>query len=203
MLELLKRRGPQTASTLAGLLGLTPTALRQHLASLESRGLVARERDTTSAARGRPSSKWALTDAAGAMFPDRHADLTVEVLDAVRRTLGPGALDMVIETRRRDQLKAYRDAVPPSGGVARQAKALARQRTAEGYMAEAVPADDGSWLLVEHHCPIADAAASCQGLCGAELKLFRQAVGPDVVVDRERHLLSGDAHCAYRLRKRP
>ena len=59
------------------------------------------------------------------------------------------------------------------------------------------------WLLIEHHCPICVAATSCQGLCHSELELFRAALGPEVTVAREQHLLSGDTRCAYRISVRP
>jgi predicted ArsR family transcriptional regulator len=31
------------------------------------------------------------------------------------------------------------------------------------------------------------------------LALFQQALGPEVVVTRNQHLLSGDARCSYRI----
>ena len=49
---------------------------------------------TTGAARGRPAACWALTAEAVALFPDRHAELTVELIDADPRsssTPTPGA----------------------------------------------------------------------------------------------------------------
>ena len=73
-------------------------------------------------------------------------------------------------------------------------------RTAEGYLAEAVPQGDGAVLLVEHHCPIADAARSCSGFCQGELELFRKVLGDDVVIERTQHLMAGDQRCAYRIR---
>ena len=77
-------------------------------------------------------------------------------------------------------------------------RALAERRTQEGYLAEAL-VDGDEWLLVEHHCPICVAATSCQGLCSSELEVFQQALGADVTVRREQHLLSGDTRCAYRI----
>jgi predicted ArsR family transcriptional regulator len=54
-------------------------------------------------------------------------------------------------------------------------------------------------LLVEHHCPICDAAKECQMFCSTELELFQAALGPNAVVKREQHLLSGDERCVYRV----
>jgi predicted ArsR family transcriptional regulator len=70
-------------------------------------------------------------------------------------------------------------------------------------MAEVVDADDGRGrLLIEHHCPVCDAARACQGLCRSELELFRSVLGPELEVTREQHLLSGDERCVYRVEPR-
>ena len=78
---------------------------------------------------------------------------------------------------------------------------LADLRSAEGYLAEAV-ADGPDMLLLEHHCPICDAASTCQGLCRTELELFQEALGDDVTVTRTQHVRSGDLRCAYRISPR-
>ncbi len=68
-------------------------------------------------------------------------------------------------------------------------------------MAEIVADDDG-YLLIEHHCPICDAAKSCLGFCSAELRLFGDALGDDVTVERTEHLLTEGRRCAYHIRPR-
>ena len=78
-------------------------------------------------------------------------------------------------------------------------RALARVRTMEGYMARAKRQRDGSFLLIEDHCPICAAAQACQGFCRSELEVFQAALGADVSVTREEHLLSGARRCAYRI----
>jgi predicted ArsR family transcriptional regulator len=77
-------------------------------------------------------------------------------------------------------------------------RALAQQRTAEGYMAD-VQCDGDAVILVEHHCPICTAATACPGFCRSELELFRDTLGPRVTVERTAHLLAGDVRCAYRI----
>jgi len=66
-------------------------------------------------------------------------------------------------------------------------------------MAEVTGAPD-DLLLIEHHCPICEAAEACAGFCRAELGVFRAVLGDDVSVERTEHLLSGGARCAYRIR---
>jgi hypothetical protein len=61
---------------------------------------------------------------------------------------------------------------------------------------------DGSYLLVENHCPICAAATACQGFCRSELQIFQEVLGDDVQVARTEHVLSGARRCAYRIAAR-
>src|ERR1700712_3189792 len=110
IIERLKRSETVTASELAVEFGLTDTAIRQHLEALERSGLVARAQGVA-AGRGRPPVQWSLAPLAMQLFPDRHADLTVELIQSIRQSLGDVALDEVIRTRRERQLAAYRDRI--------------------------------------------------------------------------------------------
>ena len=199
VVELLKRRPGRTAADVAGDLGLTVAAVRLHLQALATQGLA---KATTRApmGRGRPATTWSLTPLADGLFPDRHADLTVSLLHSLREALGEEGIQRVIDTREAEQAAAYRTRVG-AGSLRRRVEALARLRTDEGYMAEVADGGDGSLLLIENHCPICDAASSCQALCRSELDVFRTALGDDVTVEREQHLLSGDDRCVYRVRR--
>ncbi len=200
IVERLKRATSLTAPELAAEFGLTDTAIRQHLEALESVDLVERVVGH-SPGRGRPPTHWRLTEAAGRLFADRHADLSVDLLDTIRTTLGEGALDTVVQARADRQLAEYRSALAASTDMHARVERLAQLRSAEGYLAEVVDADD-HLELVEHHCPIRDAAQACEDLCAAELDLFSRVLGPAVTVAREQHLLHGGQRCAYRIESR-
>lgn len=203
IVDRLKRLDDATAAELAKVLSLTATAVRQHLVSLAEVGLV-QPQPRGSPGPGRPSQAWVLTPLARELFPDRHGDLTVNLLTSVRKALGTEGLDRVIAERTRSQGEAYRAVVPSRGAWRTRIEALAAVRSAEGYLAEVVDAPDGDGvLLVEHHCPICEAASACQGLCQGELELFDEVLGADVEVVRTQHLLSGDARCVYRVRSQP
>jgi predicted ArsR family transcriptional regulator len=198
IVERLKRADAKVAD-LAQSLDMTEAGVRQHLDSLEEHGLVV-SRPGAAAGRGRPPTVWALTDLAQDLFPDRHDDLTVELISAVRSALGDKGLQRVIDARAEVQRAAYDRAVPKRGSLRARAEALARVRTGEGYVAEVVDDPDGRGVvLVEHHCPICTAATSCPGLCGSELQLFREVLGPKVTVERTQHIIAGDRRCAYRI----
>lgn len=198
IIEALKRADSATATELAVQFRTTTTAVRQHLDALETAGLVERF-DGAIQGRGRPALRWRNTTLTSELFPDRHGELTVELIESIRSTLGEAALAAVIDARSADQLAAYRR-VLPDGDVAVRVRALAERRTSEGYLAE-VRTDPSSddLFLIEHHCPICTAATSCQNLCRAELDVFQSALGPSVDIVREQHLMGGDARCAYRI----
>jgi predicted ArsR family transcriptional regulator len=201
IVDRLKRVGGATVPELAEALDLTAAGVRQHVDALASNGLV-EARTRPPSGRGRPATEWRLTELASDLFPDRHDDLTVGIIDALRTTLGEDGLQRVIDERARVQLDEYRRTIPANGSVAKRVNALAKQRTAEGYLAEVVRDDDGAVVLIEHHCPICTAAAACQGLCKSELELFRDVLGDDVEVERTQHLMAGDVRCAYRVTAR-
>lgn len=196
LVERLKRVDSATARELAAEFELTDTAVRQHLEQLHELGLVQRS-DGAASGRGRPAARWRLAPAAAAMFPDRHVDLTVDLIGSIRSELGDDALERVIERRADRQADAYRRLVG-TGSIPVRVGRLAEQRSAEGYVAE-VMRDGDDLVLVEHHCPISAAAAACGDLCRSELDVFRRTLGDDVVVAREQHLLSGGQRCAYRI----
>jgi predicted ArsR family transcriptional regulator len=207
IVDRLKRVESATASELAETFGLTDTAVRQHLEAMEHAGLVVRQAGTPDG-RGRPPVRWTLTADAEPLFPNRHADLTVDLLATIRNTLGDEALSSVIETRAQRQLDHYR-ALLPRAGLRRRMQVLAEQRTREGYVAEldthgpSPETDPNRVVLTEHHCPIRDAASQCHALCAAELRLFQQALGDDVEVVRIQHVLAGDSRCSYAARPLP
>jgi predicted ArsR family transcriptional regulator len=200
IIDRLKRVESATAPELAAGFGLTDTAVRQHLEALEALGVVERA-PSEPAGRGRPPVAWHLTDLAMSLFPDRHADLTVELITSIRDALGEEGLSQVIDTRSKAQEASYRQRLPEqSRPIAERVEALARIRSAEGYLAEAAVDGEDGIVLVEHHCPIADAARTCTGLCQSELELFRRVLGDGVAVERTQHLIAGDMRCAYRIR---
>jgi predicted ArsR family transcriptional regulator len=197
IIERLKRVESATATGLAAEFGLTDTALRQHLDALEEVGMVTRS-IAEPTGRGRPPVHWQLAPAAAGAFPDRHGELSVDLITSMRQTLGDKALDRVIAARADRQAAGYALALGDTKDVAVRVRRLADLRSDEGYLAEVAP-DGDAYILIEHHCPIRDAAAACGALCSAELDAFRRALGPGVTVTRTQHVLAGDRRCAYRV----
>lgn len=196
LLFLIKTRGPQTAVALGELVGTTSVAVRQHMEKLAQQGLVISEDRRESV--GRPKKYWQLTDKGNQRFPDRHADLTIEMINSVIETFGEAGLDKLIAKREMRSLEIYNANMDQKSELGVKVKTLAKIREAEGYMAE-VEAVDGGYLLHENHCPICIAASTCQGFCKSELNLFQTVLGDKADVRRESHIVSGARRCTYRI----
>jgi len=197
LMGLLKTRGPLTAADLGGLLGTSGEAARQLLLRLAADDLV--ESKSEPRGVGRPRQLWRLTPAGDARFPDAHAALMAQMLRAVRTELGEEALERLIAAREADAKAAYAAAMDGAPDLAARVARLAAVRDREGYMAEWKAEPDGSYLLVENHCPICVAATACQGFCRAELRTFAEALGPEAAVARTEHIVAGARRCAYRV----
>jgi predicted ArsR family transcriptional regulator len=181
--------------------GVCGEAVRQQLNRLASEGMVTST--TQPRGVGRPAQVWSLTAAANARFPDAHADLTAQLLRLIRCELGDEALEQVVNARAAESKAAYAAAMEGAGNVCERVQRLADARTREGYMAEVHPGAGGDgYLLVENHCPICVAATACQSFCRAELRTFREVLGPDVSVERTEHIVAGHRRCAYRITPR-
>ena len=197
ILFLVKSRGPITAGMAGKALKMTTAGAQQHLAALRSKGFV--EPEEQRQPRGRPLKYWRLTEKGHGRFPDRHGDLTVEILRSARDVFGPEGLEALVRHREERIAFEYAAALRSCENLREKVRMLAWLRTGEGYLAEWSETEPGSYLLVENHCPIRAAAAACQGLCRSELAIFQTVLGPEVAVERAEHILSGARRCAYRI----
>jgi predicted ArsR family transcriptional regulator len=197
IVKLLKTEGPMDSPKLAARLHVTPMGVRQHLYALEREKLV--DVEMRPGPIGRPAKYWRLTPAANRLFPEAYAELSVSLINSVADAFGPSGMARLLDARFAKQRADYRARIDRSAPLKKRLQQLAKVRTDEGYMAEVNLSGPNAFLFVENHCPICAAATACQGFCAIELDLFRSVLGPDVTVEREEHIISGDRRCAYRI----
>ncbi len=194
ILYLLKSRGALTAITIADELTLTSMGARQQLLKLSEGGEITSY--LKSQGKGRPKRFWLLTEAGQSNFPDRHADLTLELIDSIQSIFGANGLEKLIETREQSTLQKYSHRLSSTHTLHNRLQELASIRTEEGYMAEVKTTEDG-FLLLENHCPICAAAKICQGFCRSELELFQKLFEDLADIERTEHQIEGARRCAY------
>jgi predicted ArsR family transcriptional regulator len=196
--DLLKREGPISADSAAEKLGITAMAVRQHLYGLEADGEATFAEEARP--RGRPVKLWRATRAADSHFADSHSALASDLILQLKKAFGEEGLDRLLKLRNADLEKNYRAKTDKAQGLKAKLEALAKIRSAEGYMAEVKrDPETGQWLFVENHCPICAAARLCTGLCREELALFHRVLGKEIRVERLSHILAGAGRCAYRV----
>jgi predicted ArsR family transcriptional regulator len=193
-LVLLKSHGASPTKALAKQLGVSRQAVRARLERLAGEGLV--QHATVREGVGRPKKMWSLTDKGHRRFPDSHAEITAELIAAVRAEFGEEGLDRLIGRRERAVAQTYRAFMARSAGLEDKLDRLVRLRTAEGYMAEWSKSEDGGYLFVENHCPICVAATACRSFCRSELNVFKALLAP-AQVRRTDHIIAGARRCAY------
>src|SRR3970040_987368 len=195
----LRQRGPMSPDGLATHLGASRTGVLQQLHALEQAGLVAPAIERHGV--GRPRHLSAVTPDAQALFPADYNGFASALLDAIASVGGQDLVEEVFAARRqqlgarlREQLAARGAA---DGPLADRVRELAVIQDGAGYLAEAIVASDGTIRLREHNCAIFHLAREAGSCCEAELALFREVLGADVV--RETHIASGDRSCTYRV----
>ena len=198
ILFLLKTRGARSAQEVAEHLGMTSMGARRQLEAAQEKGLV--ETQDVPSKIGRPARQWCLTTAGHARFPDRHSDLTVQLIDQARVVFGEAGLERLIAARDEAIEANYMLALGEQLDMAARAAALAQIRNAEGYMADTQVQPDGSVLLIENHCPVCAAAKACQNFCRSELDIFQRVMGEACRVERTEHILAGARRCVYVIR---
>jgi predicted ArsR family transcriptional regulator len=198
ILTLLKQRGPSDSETLASELGISAMAVRQHFYALRQQKLVSHREEPRPV--GRPAKLWSPTPAANRFFPDAHANLTVSLLKATGETFGEAGVQRLVARCAKGQIADYRSRIPPRATLQARLEALISMRTEEGFMAEVQRQRDGSFLLIQNHCPISAAANVCPKLCDAEMEVFRAVLGEGVTIERAEHMVAGARRCVYRIR---
>jgi predicted ArsR family transcriptional regulator len=195
----LRLDGPSSPDQLAERIGASRTGVLQQLRALEAAHLVSRQ--TVRHGVGRPRHLYDVTADAQDLFPSNYDGLAAGLLAAIESIGGDDLLDQVFAARRRqlgDRVRGQMaDRVAPEAPLLERVRELAVIQGDQGYLADATLSPDGTIRLREHNCAIYHIAAGSPAACQAELELFSEILGADVV--REQHIASGDRCCSYKI----
>jgi predicted ArsR family transcriptional regulator len=199
ILVALRRGGATSPEQLATTLGASRTGVLQQLRSLEAAGLV--DRRTVRHGVGRPRHVYDVTAAAQSAFPSNYDALAAGLLAAIGIVGGDDLVAEVFDVRRRiiaKQVKERLDERLPSGArLEDRVRELAVIQDEQGYLSSAFISPDGTIRLRQCNCAIYGIAALSSSPCEAELALFQDVLGTEVV--RETHIASGDRSCTFKI----
>ncbi len=198
VLYALRRRGEATVDQLADALGLTVSAIRQHLAALGDLGLVAsNDAPRAEGRRGRPTQVHHVTSAAEPLFPKAYGELTNQLLGY----LDDASVTQVFLRRRDDRITAGRARLATARSFAGRVAELAAILDEDGYLASFERVGRDRFQVTEHNCAILSVAREHPHACSSEIEFIR-AVLPEASVERTTHMVAGAHSCTYEIRRR-
>lgn len=192
VLVALKRRGEATADELADTLEISASAVRQHLGSLRTAGLIVGERRRGQP--GRPVEHYQATLAAEPLFADGEGGLSTEILDAVAAE-DPALVGRIFDRRRQ---------LIVEDAIARMAETAPADRVGivtslldeQGYLADFEAVDRGHYRINLRSCAIWNVANQYHEACTSELDLIKALI-PEATIERSTSKIEGSHTCAY------
>ena len=194
IIHLLKKSGGLTIEELSKSINITPMGIRQHLLSLEKKGVV-----TYIAKKhgiGRPGFFYMLTDSADALFPKSYDKFAIEILKDIKANDGSEKLDTIFRRRKDKQLNFIKDALAGMETLDNTLNGLKNLLESEGHFVE-LTRSNGNYHLKQYNCPVNKIAAEFRDICKYELQLYRELFGERVT--REQNIAEGSPACFYKI----
>lgn len=189
ILKHLQRRGQATIKDLEDVLGVSTTAVREHLAHLQADGLVFP--GLVRRGPGRPHFLYKLTDKAQSLFP-KHYDLLINVLlHEIAAAEGKEKVDQLMERVSRRLAQDYADRISAEELRARLDE-LRQALEAKGVPAEVQQSGDEIQIFA---CPYLDVAQEHPQVCVMERQMLEQVLGEKIVL--EGSIREGHHNCRF------
>jgi predicted ArsR family transcriptional regulator len=198
ILFLLKKKGPLSIDDLSRQMGITPMGIRQHLISLERKGLVdyiARRYGV-----GRPAFLYKLTEKADDLFPKAYHKFILTTLKELEKNEGRDKVDEIFRWRKEKILKDKKEALSEKKSLQDRVFALKDVLESDGYLVD-LDMDDNNFILKEFNCPIARVASEYREACKYELQVYRELLRKEVT--RQECIAEGSPSCTYVIPKTP
>jgi DeoR family suf operon transcriptional repressor len=182
LLDLLLRH-ERTAEDLAARLDISPTAVRQHLATLSASGLV--DRRTADPTAGRPAYMYRLGELGRRVYPKRHDLLVRELIAALTAREGREATLTILADAARRVAQDAHETLGDSDPARRWESALAWLEAEFAWEADVEEMADGGRRFVLYQCPFQAVSADHPAVCGAFFTtLLEQLTGGGPYVHR-------------------
>lgn len=177
IVEYIKRNGSATIKDLEEVLGITTTAVRQHLTVLQAEGYVERQR--VHAGVGRPHHAYSVTDKAHELFACHCDDLALTLLEEVFALEGKERAALLLDRVGNRLAQRYAGSVR-SEVLQERVEQLAEALYTRGVLTEVQVQDAETIVLHTYNCPYHELAQEHRDICDMDEELMRKVLGSDV-----------------------
>ena len=192
ILEYLQRNASATIKDFEILLGVTTTAVRQHLNALQADGYLDRREERSGV--GRPHYIYVATDAARELFACRCDVLALTMLQEMYGMVGQeqmGTLLKRVGVRLAERYAESVSAAELQKRVEEMAGALGRQ----GVLTDVSTTESNTIALKMYNCPYHDLAIAHREICEMDQLMMQQVLGADVSLDD--CIMDGHGSCSF------
>ena len=191
ILGYLRRHGEGSVKDLEGLLEISTTAVREHLAHLQAKELLATR--VVRNGPGRPRQVYFLTPKAQNLFPNDYDRLINLLLQEIASQEGSDRLDVLLDAVGTRLAEEYRGLV--SGGeLAERLEKLRDILEARGVPTDLDPSGGGLQIFA---CPYRDVAQKHAAVCSMERRMLEQVLGE--TIELEGSIREGQRSCHFTL----
>ena len=194
IIQLLKKSSGLSIEELSKSIHITPMGVRQHLLSLEKKGIVSYI--SKKHGIGRPGFLYMLTDSADALFPKSYDKFAIELLTDIKKLEGSEKLDTLFRWHKDKQMKAIKDALAGLETFEDTLNGLKNILASEGHIVD-LTRNNGQYHLKQYNCPISKIAAEFPDICTYELQLYGELLGRQIT--REQNIAEGASSCFYKI----
>jgi predicted ArsR family transcriptional regulator len=191
IVEFLQRNGAATIKELEDLLGVTTTAVRQHLNTLQVEGYI--ERRTVHAGVGRPHHTYSTTLKVQELFACQCDDLALTLLEEVFHQEGPERTVQLLDRVGTRLAGKYASSMRATA-LQERVRELAGSLNHNGVLADALQQND-EILLRTYNCPFHELAQDHREICEMDRAMLSKALGSDLTLNG--CMLDGHAGCTF------
>lgn len=196
IIMLLKKKGPMPIGDLSRELNITSMGIRQHLLSLERKGIinyVAKKRGI-----GRPAFLYRLTEKADDLFPNAYHKFILNMFEDIEKNEGRDKIDEIFSWRKNRIFKDTKEALIDKKSLQEKVHGLKDILESEGYFVE-LDEIENYYSLKQFNCPIYRVAIDFKEACRYELQIYKDILGKDV--KRQQCISEGNTSCTYSIPK--
>jgi predicted ArsR family transcriptional regulator len=193
LLLILKKHHAISMDEIMEFFTISEPAVRKQLHDLESNDLVQKRKQKNTI--GRPSYTYALTKKGHKLFPNQNERLPVEILKDLEALQGSEIVGAVLY-KRMEREEKHLSEVLAGKDVEEKLQNLVEVQNESGYMFELKHTEEGNYVLVNYHCPIANIASHYKQVCSNEKKMFNH-VFPEGKVTLESYITNGSPVCQW------